>query len=137
MKKLLGIVVLGFLWCNVSFADDGVNSTRFMLKHCKEAMSGKEDKVMESVLICKMYFRGAWEGALIRQAHFDAEMERMNVTVNKDSFRILNACVPNKTTLNQFINIFINHMDRNPEKLDEMLMLNISDALDELFPCKN
>ena len=39
--------------------------------------------------------------------------------------------------LNQFINVFINHMDRNPEKLDDLLMINISEASKEIFPCKS
>ena len=57
--------------------------------------------------------------------------------VENGKFVMLAGCLPGKTTLDQLINIFINYMDRNPEQLDNMLMLNISDALEEIFPCKN
>ena len=138
MKKLLGIVVLGLLLSGNAYAED-INSTPYMLDKCKTAMSGKAmtDKVFTDTLTCKMYFRGAWEGALIKHAQFSLKMKNMNIDVKDGTFIMLAACVPDKTTLNQLINIFINYMDRNPEQLDNMLMLNISDAAEEIFPCKN
>ena len=44
MKKLLGIVVLGLLWCNVGVADITVE---FYLK----AMTGENEKVKEIIKV--------------------------------------------------------------------------------------
>ena len=137
MKKLLVIVVLGLISFSPANSNE-VDSSKFMLDACKIAMSDKErtDEEYISAVVCKMYFRGAWENALIRHAQFEVKMESMGVKTDKDTFLMLGACIPTKTTLNQFINIYISHMERNPEKNNDMAMLSISDAAKELFPCK-
>ena len=137
MKKLLGIVVLGLL-CFSTANSKEVDSSKFMLDACKIAMSDRDksqDELFDSYT-CKFYFKGAWENALIRHAQFEIKMESMGVKTDKDTFLMLGACIPTKTTLNQFINIYINYMERNPEKNNDLAMLSISDAAKELFPCK-
>jgi hypothetical protein len=136
MKKLFLYLFLSLMLSMNAHAE--VKST-YMLDKCKTAMSGKAmtDEVFRDALTCKMYFSGAWEGALIKHTQYVVKMESMNIDVENGKFVMLAGCLPGKTTLDQLINIFINYMDRNPEQLDNMLMLNISDALEEIFPCKN
>tara|TARA_B100001059_G_C17261836_1_gene299313 strand:+ start:85 stop:501 length:417 start_codon:yes stop_codon:yes gene_type:complete len=137
MKKLLGIVVLGLLLFSTVNSKE-VDSSKFLLDACKVAMSDKQKSENEllNTYLCKFYFKGAWENAIIKHAQFEVRMESMGVKTDKDTFLMLGACIPTKTTLNQFINIFINHMERNPQKNSEMAMLSISDAANEIFPCK-
>ena len=137
MKKLLTILVLGLIIFSPANSNE-VDSSKYMLDVCKIAMSDKDKSQNELIdsYACKFYFKGAWENALIRYAQFEAEMERMGIKTNKDTFLMLGACIPIKTTLNQFINIYINYMERNPKKNNELAMLSISDAAKELFPCQ-
>ena len=47
MKKLLGIVVLGLLWCNLSIAEEYPNSWKMDI-HCKQ---GKNDWYESSFVV--------------------------------------------------------------------------------------
>ena len=137
MKKLLGIVVLGLLYFSTANSNE-IDTSKFMYDACKVARSDKEKSTDElfDAYMCKFYFKGAWEHAITRDAQFKVKMESMNIKTDLDTFLMLGACVPVKTSLDQFIDIFINHMERNPQKKNDYTMITISDSAKELFPCK-
>ncbi len=137
MKKLLGIVVLGLLYFSTANSNE-INTSKFMYDACKIAMSDKEKSKDDffDAYMCKFYFKGAWDHAITRDTQFKLKMESMNIKTEMDTFLMLGACIPIETTLDQFINIFINHMERNPQKRDILTMITISDSANELFPCK-
>ena len=146
MKKLLGILVLGLLWCNASYAKSGFDIKK-MYKNCKVVIHisaggdrtklSYEEQVGE--LICLTYFTAMYD-TVIHQNIFGDRLYKPN----RRNFLL--SCPPlnNGDIFNEniLIKIFTRYVEDNPkivEKNTERLwpmLYTVNDALMEKFSCK-
>ena len=117
MKKLLGIMVLGLLWCNISIAKD-ITAIGFI--------NGMETKNEEIIRYIKGYLKGAYSGFLMSQ-----------VELNEKVF-----CVPGELILNE--ENLVSMVDEqikiykkiNVYRDDFPVTFFLMDSLKRVFPCQ-
>ena len=119
MKKLLGIVVLGLLWCNVGVADITVE---FYLK----AMTGENEKVKE---IIRRNLIGINSGFMYANAE-------LNALKKKKLYCLPKKLIVNKEMLVSFLNAEIeSYQDKGMDINKIPIGMVLLESLKKLFPC--
>jgi hypothetical protein len=135
MKKLLGILVIGLLWCNVGFAETSQSlSSTEIYKACKVTirLSNDDSQATPQEIVdmtkCTYYLTGLLRGAEL-QGYLDYKLQ------NDLYENILRACQPSEVTIRQVMRIFVKFLDDHPEKLHLFPATIVHLSLSEVFPC--
>ena len=159
MKKLLGILVLGLLWCNVGVADDSKfspidemykNCTSYIKLISSENPNLNQDEKLSAIL-CNEFFKGLdggvlYQGIITNMKLSQEDKKRLNTE------NILGSCM-NDPKFNPeeqgqkltFIKTFVRYVEDNPKKIKEMVKSMpdfypvtrvLYKALQEKYPCE-
>ena len=135
MKKLLWIVVLGLLWCGVSFA---FYDNKQLKEECSIAYKiiKSEDEDRESFVsklsetemsdakICMVYFEGFFETVV------------MNGVLNKGESKFGAVCFSDKISRNELIVIYYDYIISNRTADDDPAITIIYESLIKKLPCR-
>ena len=135
MKKLLGIVVLGLLWCGVSFA---FYDNKQLKKECsiaykiiksededRESFVSKLSEIeMSDATTCMGYFDGFFETVV------------MNGVLNKGESKFGAVCFSDKISRNELIEIYYDYIISNRTADDDPAITIIYKSLIKKLPCR-